>query len=162
MKVGWEIMPGLIQRGLFNEWSLERKKALVDGEHVGIIVNLTRTKDDELAEWFARIGQRYIHQEIPDGKTYDIELMNSIAGEVVNWMRNGWTAVVHCRAGRNRSGFISALVVMEMLGVSGAEAVKIVQARRPLSLYNEHFVEYLESLQPPIRGVAKPGFQEHN
>lgn len=154
MRIGWEIMPGLIQRGLFNQWSMSRKIAFMHSEQVGIVVNLTRTEDADLKGWMDDNMLMYLQRPVPDGKEFDPKLMKEIADEVVGWMNCGWTAVIHCRAGRNRSGFISALVLMEMQGISGAEAVRIVKEKRPLSLYNEHFVEYLESLEAPCNSLT--------
>jgi protein-tyrosine phosphatase len=51
----------------------------------------------------------------------------------------------HCSGGFNRSGLVAGLILNE-LGVSGAEALARIRARRPGALFNETFADYLASL----------------
>ena len=57
--------------------------------------------------------------------------------------------VIHCRAGRNRSGLLSALVVRELLRIDGARALAHVQQARPRAIANEAFADYLKELPAP-------------
>jgi protein-tyrosine phosphatase len=88
----------------------------------------------------------YIHRPLPDGKTIDIPYVYSIVDEVENCLSQGKRVLVHCIAGKNRSGLICALTVRRALGLSGAAAVAHVRHCRPGALTNPYFVEYLEKL----------------
>jgi hypothetical protein len=59
---------------------------------------------------------------------------------------SGNRVLVSCYMGRNRSGLISALAVRELLGVSGAQAARIVMGRRPIALRNPAFLNFLARL----------------
>jgi hypothetical protein len=53
-----------------------------------------------------------------------------------------------CWQGWNRSGLVSAMGLHLRLGISGAEAVSIVQKGRRQALCNQLFCEMLNKLQP--------------
>ena len=72
-----------------------------------------------------------------------------LAGLVAGLVQDGHQALVHCTFGRNRSGLMATLVVRELLGVSGAEALAHVQARRDRAANNEAFADWLRALAPP-------------
>jgi protein-tyrosine phosphatase len=61
--------------------------------------------------------------------------------------------LIHCQMGLNRSALVAGLVLVYN-GLSGADAVLRLQARRPGALYNEVFASYLRQL--PAGGLA-PG-----
>lgn len=72
-----------------------------------------------------------------------------LAGLVAGMVREGHQALVHCTFGRNRSGLMATLVVRELLGLSGAEALTYVRERRDRAANNEAFARWLRSLPPP-------------
>ncbi|MDQ1249161.1 MAG: hypothetical protein QG597_3535 [Actinomycetota bacterium] len=58
-----------------------------------------------------------------------------------------WTAgdavLVRCQAGMNRSGLVTALVLV-MSGLTPGQAVTLIRVQRsPGALFNEHFVTWL-------------------
>lgn len=56
---------------------------------------------------------------------------------------DGDTVLVRCQAGMNRSGLVTALVLV-MAGLSPAQAITLIRERRsPGALFNEHFVQWL-------------------
>jgi hypothetical protein len=76
------------------------------------------------------------------------------AQSVARGIRRGENILVTCMAGRNRSGLVTALTLRELTGMTGAQAVAIVQSKRPNALTNPHFVTLLERL--PSKQEAHP------
>jgi protein tyrosine/serine phosphatase len=72
-----------------------------------------------------------------------------LAALVAGLVRDGHQALVHCTFGRNRSGLVVTLVVRELLGLSGSDALAYVQARRDRAANNDTFAEWLASLPAP-------------
>lgn len=72
-----------------------------------------------------------------------------LAAVVAGLVEDGHRALVHCTFGRNRSGLMATLVVRELLGIGGAEALAHVQNRRDRAANNETFARWLASLPPP-------------
>ena len=75
-----------------------------------------------------------------------------LAALVAGLVRDGHQALVHCTFGRNRSGLMATLVVRELLGLTGADALEYVQTRRDRAANNETFAEWLASLPAPGAG----------
>jgi protein-tyrosine phosphatase len=73
------------------------------------------------------------------------ELALDAADQVVSALSAGQTVLVSCALGRNRSGLVTALALMEHFDISGREAVGHVRARRPNALTNTGFVKWLLS-----------------
>lgn len=80
------------------------------------------------------------------------ELTVRLAALVAGLVADGHRALVHCTFGRNRSGLVTTLVVRELLGLSGSEALDFVQQRRDRAVNNETFAAWLRQLPPPERG----------
>ena len=53
-----------------------------------------------------------------------------VAKMVVDAVRAGQKVLVTCLAGRNRSGLIVAMAIMELYGVDGVEAARLVRQKR--------------------------------
>ena len=87
-----------------------------------------------------------IQWPIDDLHMPDTRVLHHIAELGATLVRGGSSVVVMCERGVNRSGLVTALIVRELQGVSGAEAVALIRARRQGSLRNPDFVAYLESL----------------
>jgi hypothetical protein len=80
-----------------------------------------------------------------DGRT--LHVARNAAEEVSRrWMR-GDCVLVTCALGRNRSGFVCALALMLLFGMSGCEAVHHVRSRRMGALTNPDFARFLTSLR---------------
>lgn len=84
------------------------------------------------------------HDTVPD-EGLTLRLAALVAGLV----RDGHRALVHCTFGRNRSGLMATLVVRDLLGLSGADALAHVRARRDRVANNEAFADWLTSLPAP-------------
>jgi len=74
--------------------------------------------------------------------------LQAIAQLGASLVRDGHTVLSHCTSGFNRSALVAGLILRE-LGLSGAEALARVRARRPGALYNEAFADYLVSSESP-------------
>jgi hypothetical protein len=94
---------------------------------------------------------------VDEGALPDQALTLGLASLVAGLVRDGRRALVHCTFGRNRSGLMATLVVRELLGLSGAEALAHVRARRRNVANNETFEAWLESLPAPTRGGPAQG-----
>lgn len=139
-----EILPGkLYQRGRVDE------RCIPDMERMGVVAVACMVKGHSypVKEWLDARDGGYYYFPIPDGKMDGSDL-NRLVLELTKRLDDG-AVVVHCHAGRNRSGLVSALVLRQYLGISGREALQQVQLLRPNALANEHFCDYLRSLEAP-------------
>lgn len=142
-----EILPGqLYQRGLTR--GVRTCLATVAERNVGAVACLVRAHDRDLMHWLEEHGGTYLYFPFADG-TVVPEQLPELARRLAEVIRGGRPVIVHCRAGRNRSGLLSALVVREVLGIDGRSALQHVQLTRPNALANEAFAEYLRRLPAP-------------
>jgi protein-tyrosine phosphatase len=109
--------------------------------HIDIVVNLYKNRDTDLEKHL----YKYVYYPISDGKYID-PMVVDIAEYLARMISKGHVVYTHCHAGRNRSGFVNALVVRLVLGVSGEEAMNIVRRKRPRAIDNIHFENYLKGL----------------
>jgi hypothetical protein len=95
-------------------------------------------------------GLTYLKCPLVDHDTVpDPALTLRLASLVAGLAGDGRRVLVHCTFGRNRSGLLATLVVRELLGVTGAEALAHVQERRHRAVNNEAFAAWLRSLPAP-------------
>jgi len=67
--------------------------------------------------------------------------------EAARWAYQRWSSgqqvLIRCQAGLNRSGLLTALVLM-LAGWDAAEAIRLIRAKRSqIALFNEDFVDWL-------------------
>jgi hypothetical protein len=93
----------------------------------------------------------YVYFPIKDEGLPGLHKLHAIARLGAELMREGERVLVHCEMGLNRSALLAGLMLVYN-GMSGGEAVDLLQARRPGALYNENFAEHLR-LQPPGGGA---------
>jgi protein-tyrosine phosphatase len=72
-----------------------------------------------------------------------IQKWKQAAAIVVEHVRQGHNVLVTCMAGQNRSGLVVGLALVELMGLTGKEAVEYIRGRRALALNNETFAQYL-------------------
>jgi hypothetical protein len=95
-------------------------------------------------------GLLYLKAPLVDGDDLpDPALTLRLATLVAGLVEDGTRVLVHCTFGRNRSGLVVSLIVREVLGLPGAEALAYVQARREGTVNNAAFAEWLRSLPAP-------------
>jgi hypothetical protein len=166
-----EILPGLYQRGHLEAWSADYKYDVLADYNITLVFGLFTRPDPDLPYW---PNGTYIHRHLPDGKRLDPEPYLELARRAATVLvppyppppRDALGAVYGglagarsraplpapgavlstCHAGRNRSGLLNALIVREITGCSGKDAIDIVRAGRPRAIANPTFVSYLESL----------------
>lgn len=139
-----EIIPGkLYTRGRFDRHSKETKLKSLREQGIGIVVNLIKRFDEDLA---GPDGLEYYSLPIADGEDWDQAMVLALSYRMAERIREGQRILVHCNAGRNRSGLVCALIVRELWGISGSEALEYVRKKRPRAVDNPHFEEYLRSL----------------
>jgi protein-tyrosine phosphatase len=91
----------------------------------------------------------YLHWPIEDGDVPAWEPAAFITHAVTVAVRRGWTVLLHCYEGRNRSGLIAALAYRTLTGCTGADAVDHVRSCRPGMLSNREFAQALQKLPAP-------------
>lgn len=109
-------------------------------------------------------GEYQPHVSLPDDKDkrivrvpYDdssaaltssvLRMLHKAADELTFEHKEGKQVLITCMAGRNRSGLLTALVLMKRFGFSGAQAIEMVKERRgDFALTNPAFNSYLLSL----------------
>ena len=82
---------------------------------------------------------------VPDARISDMDL--SRLRQTVNWGFKQWKkgdrVLVRCQAGLNRSGLVTALILMKS-GLSAEDAIKTIRKNRAdIALFNEHYVRWL-------------------
>ncbi|WNB85337.1 dual specificity protein phosphatase [Cellulomonas sp. ATA003] len=83
-------------------------------------------------------------EDVPD-QAVTLRLATLVAGLV----DDGYRVLVHCTFGRNRSGLMASLIVREVLGLSGEDALRYVQERRDRTVNNASFAAWLRTLPAP-------------
>ena len=103
----------------------------LQGTGVGAIVTLTEhALQRTLVEQF---GIDYHHMPLRDFTAPSHELIRQFIGIVKNTRQTGKSTVVHCLAGRGRSGTMAACYLVS-LGRSSREAIDEVRTLRPGSI----------------------------
>jgi len=87
----------------------------------------------------------YIYLPIFDEDLPDLYRLHSVARMAADMIRESKPVLAHCRMGLNRSPLVAG-VALTYLGFSGADALRLLQEKRPGALYNDIFAEYLASL----------------
>lgn len=81
--------------------------------------------------------------------------VTDVAREVTALLSRNLRTLVTCYQGRNRSGLVNAMVLMNRYGITGDEAIRRVRVARPTSLVNPHFCEAIRKT-PPRASVLRP------
>jgi len=98
----------------------------------------------------------YLKCPLVDGEAVpDSGVTLRLASLVAGLVADGRTVLVHCTFGRNRSGLLVSLVVRQLLGVTGAEALAHVQEHRAGAVNNSTFAGWLRSLGRPADGSTR-------
>jgi len=86
---------------------------------------------------------------------FEKELASEAGRVVANWVRKGKRVLVTCRQGRNRSGWVTGLALIE-LGVPVQKAIDTIrEARGDDALENPHFVDVLRQHRPSTVEAAR-------
>ena len=85
----------------------------------------------------------YIYLPIEDGQMPDLDRLHAVAKLGAELVQRGDRVLVHCGMGLNRSALVAALILMYAHDMKAQAAVQRIRERRPGSLYNKVFEEYL-------------------
>jgi protein-tyrosine phosphatase len=100
----------------------------------------------------------YIKFPFPDGPLPDMDDLHRLAGIGAALLAANKRIVVHCAAGHNRSGLLTALILRQLHNMTGSEAATFIQAKRKYVLWNKKYIGYLNELQQPnemgMRGLV--------
>lgn len=126
------VVPGL--------WQGDFPEGAVDWSRFDDVVSMTA---EELPDVRLEVGGLWLHVPIWDGAMENPDGVRTAARTVAERVRAGKRVLVHCAAGLNRSGVVSARALM-FLGHPVAEAIARVRAARgPFALSNPAFVAWL-------------------
>ena len=137
-----QILPGLFMGGTAND----------DVVHVGNGGNYRVTARDfdtvvtmysyaNPVDWNVKEYRYGIYDSI----IADINLprLERLVEEAYSSWKNGERVLIRCQAGLNRSGLVTALVLMKD-GYSAREAIELIREKRsPEALFNDHYVDWL-------------------
>jgi Dual specificity phosphatase, catalytic domain len=117
-------------------------------ERIELVVDVA---DPELRLEVKLLGSTaYCKEPLIDGPEMPASVvLQRLVHDIVTAVTQGRRVLVACAGGRNRSGLVLGLALRELLGCSGAEALRLVQSRRENSLNNETFARHLASLPVP-------------
>lgn len=143
----------VFQRGHLLNKDYDFKKSALRHYGIDIVIGLARDEDEDLKRLQSEVfGFLYWWNKIPDGKLDEdnIEYLLLTAEAASDVMQGfGMNVLSYCNAGRNRSGLMNALILRELLGCTGKEAMEIVRRERPRAIDNEHFERFLLGLGVP-------------
>lgn len=93
-----------------------------------------------------KIGPNTVRDEIQmyDSLDQATDQIDLLAQGVVDRLNNGENVLIHCQAGLNRSGMVTARV-LTLMGKTPQEALETVRKRSPLVLCNETFESWVLS-----------------
>lgn len=142
-----EILPGLWMGGTDDEDWLNTQKELSDFEH-----NIPFQSVVTLFAWAHPMpwGVEEVRWGVADGAMHHVDEQR--LHRIAEWAYDRWQAgdkvLIRCQAGMNRSGLVTALVLMRA-NYTAAEAIALLREQRSeVVLFNNHFVDYLVSLDP--------------
>lgn len=87
-----------------------------------------------------------LHDELEPLSFEDRVQISDVAHEATMLIKRGSRVLVACHMGINRSGIVSAAMLMNRYGLSGREAIAMVQRGRPGALQNPFFRQALETI----------------
>lgn len=142
-----EVLPGLWQGGTLDHdvWADPRaKRPGVERGDFDTVVTLYASATP--VDWFVKEIRYGVWDS--DVAHIDIaELFDLVRATHTEW-RRGKKVLVRCQAGWNRSGLVTALVLIRE-GLPAAEAIDLIREKRsPWALCNEDFVRFLLAQDP--------------
>jgi len=119
-------MPSEILPGLF----LGQRPRRYDG--FDVVVNCERSIGEGLLEdW----SGAFLHVPMRDSEDFKIDEPVVYAAALLAAMASeaGRRVLIHCAAGRNRSGLVCGLAVRSVLGCTGDQAISLMREKRDLT-----------------------------
>lgn len=110
--------------------------------HFNYVVNLYVSEGYRLHQDATEVSHRFY-----DELGQDMSRVDDIAANVVRMAESGHV-LIHCQAGLNRSGLVTARALMHQ-GKSASEAIDLVRSRSPHVLCNSDFEGFLRDNPVP-------------
>jgi hypothetical protein len=96
----------------------------------------------------------YIYFPFEDQRALpDLQKLHETAKFGACLIESGYKVLSHCGLGHNRSALLAG-VILTYLGITGEQAVTLLQQKRQGALYNKVFASYLQTL-PSARGIGE-------
>ena len=136
-----EILPRLWQGGTPESEMIETSSIHSEAiQRFGFTAVVTLDARSQPAGW----GVKELRYGFEDGKLEREEIPRLL--EVADWAYDHWQkgekVLIRCQAGANRSGLITAIVLMKD-GMSAEVAIAKIRAKRKFALSNSDFVKFL-------------------
>jgi len=136
----------LLVSGTIDDWGLLRQR------RVDTIVDLDGGIDPGTPETPNEI--LYIYFPILDETLPDIPKLEALGRLVADLVEGGFTVLVHCRLGLNRSNLLVG-TALTYLGMDGPQALDHLRGIRPGVLYNELFADHVRALPARCRTLSR-------
>lgn len=135
-----EIIPGLYQSSHIRwPWDENKVKAL----GIDVVIDLSGGFDTSM-DWL----KTYLYWPIKDEPALPNAVELDSVAEFGAWMlwNAGYSVLTHCTGGFNRSGLVNAMI-LNKIGISGKEALRVIRSKRPGALSNNTFAYFVSDLQ---------------
>lgn len=145
-KIMHEILPGLWQGGTHDDDVLGNPRFAYDPYITAVEFDavVTMYQYANPAGWFVKELRYPIYDA--EMSRIDLNRLFTTAQFAYNEWAEGKRVLIRCQAGWNRSGLITALVLM-LDGIPATEAIDLIRKQRsPHALCNPDFVKFLENL----------------
>jgi len=116
----------------------------------GVNSVLTLTEAPLPAEWFEGLNIRVRHLPMKDHEVPPVGALDEAATYIDQEVKSGRTILVHCLAGKGRTGSALAAYLMKTKGMSAKEASELLREMRPGSVESRQETslrEYEKSLK---------------
>jgi protein tyrosine phosphatase len=142
-----EVLPGLWQGGTDDEDVIAQlAKPLITTKNFDTVITLYA--DANPVDWFVK-EFRYGVWDSDINKMDTAELFDLVRLAHADWKR-GKRVLIRCQAGANRSGLISALVLIRE-GMKAQEAINLLRSKRAdWVLFNKSFQKFLLEQDPKV------------
>jgi hypothetical protein len=137
-----EVLPGLFQGGTADHAWVNSPAPLEHGDdRTGFDAVLTLFAWAQPFGW----GVEELRYGFMDAHPRHADMSRVV--EAARWAHQRWVSgqqvLIRCQAGLNRSGLLTALVLM-LAGMDAAEAIRLIRSRRSeVALFNDDFVDWL-------------------
>jgi len=116
---------------------------LLEAHGITIVIDLEGGLDDGVPSVPNHV--LYLYYPIFDEELPDLDKLKAVARLGSTLIQAGHKVLSHCGMGFNRSALVAGLILVH-LGMSGEEAFQLLRNKRPGSLFNEVFANYLRGL----------------
>lgn len=102
-------------------------------------------------------GLEVVHAPIDDAEISrsDVATAGQAVVDLLEIVLSGRRVLVTCAQGKNRSGLVSALLLVARYGLSGADAAAVIRCARPGALTNPSFSRFLDRVSAPRQGTER-------